>query len=77
MHFELSADGGNTWTSTPSEEVTAAAGVEADITDLLPNQDYLARVVASNDLVSHATEIRWPSARRKSPRRRWPATQPT
>jgi hypothetical protein len=56
MHFELSTDGGITWTSTPSEEVTAPATFEADVTDLLPNQDYLIRAVASNDLVAHTTD---------------------
>jgi hypothetical protein len=56
MHFELSADGGKTWFSTPSQDVNAAGTFEADPTDLLPNLEYLVRGVASNDLFSHTTD---------------------
>lgn len=53
--FELSADGGDTWTSTPSQEVTAPGPVEADLTGLEPNFDYLVRTVVGNELERHVS----------------------
>jgi hypothetical protein len=53
-HFEYSRDGGSTWKSTPDQELTSpgAATVEADLTGLLANTEYLVRVVASNPQAS-------------------------
>jgi hypothetical protein len=56
IHFELSVDGGKTWTSTATQAVAVAGTYEADVATLLPNQEYLARAVASNDLIAHTTE---------------------
>ncbi|HET7416967.1 MAG TPA: hypothetical protein VFJ61_05020 [Solirubrobacterales bacterium] len=55
-YFEYSGDGGKTWTATASEPLTAAGTVEADLTGLSPNVDYLVRVVAANDLVAHTSK---------------------
>jgi sugar lactone lactonase YvrE len=56
-HFEFSADGGIIWTSTPDQNVerTGTEGpdiIEADLTGLLLNTDYLVRVKASNTVAS-------------------------
>jgi hypothetical protein len=54
-YFEYSGDGGGTWTSTPTQELTAAATVEADLIGLEPNLGYLARLVVGNETSRHAT----------------------
>lgn len=56
-HFEYSADGGDSWTSTPDEGVERTGTdepdtIEADIAGLSLNTDYLVRVKAANSLVS-------------------------
>lgn len=54
--FEYSGDGGATWTSTPDQPLSGPATVEADITGLSPNVDYLVRFVASNSLTFHTSD---------------------
>jgi hypothetical protein len=56
--FEYSADNGATWTSTPNQPLSGPATVEADLTGLSPNVDYLVRFVASNSLTSHTTDAK-------------------
>jgi hypothetical protein len=55
-HFEYSSDKGATWTSTPDQPLSGPGTVEADITGLSPNIDYLVRFVASNSLTFHTTD---------------------
>jgi hypothetical protein len=56
-HFEYSADGGENWTSTPDVSVERTGSeepdtVEADLTGLKPNTDYLVRLVAGNSVIT-------------------------
>ncbi|HET9198565.1 MAG TPA: hypothetical protein VFN92_09975 [Solirubrobacterales bacterium] len=61
-HFEVSADGGATWPiSTPDEPVerTVTGGpdtIEADLSDLKGNTDYLVRLVASNSVITKRSD---------------------
>jgi len=55
--FEYSADGGANWTSTPDVSVERTGTeepdtVEADLTGLKANTDYLVRLVAANSLIT-------------------------
>ncbi|HSS43166.1 MAG TPA: hypothetical protein VLK37_11535 [Solirubrobacterales bacterium] len=55
-HFEYSADGGLSWTSTPDEGVERTGTdepdtIEANLTGLTLNSDYLVRVKASNAVI--------------------------
>jgi hypothetical protein len=54
-HFEYSSDGGKTWTSTPEEALGGPTTIEADLTGLAPNGDYLVRAVASNAKLTNTT----------------------
>jgi hypothetical protein len=54
-YFEYSGDGGKTWDSTSKQDVTAAGPVEADLTGLAPNLEYLVRTVVGDEFVSHRT----------------------
>ncbi|MFL5834789.1 MAG: hypothetical protein ACJ76B_12550 [Solirubrobacterales bacterium] len=56
--FEYSADGGKTWKSTPEQALTSPgpATIEADLTDLLVNFDFLVRVKASNAVASFTSD---------------------
>lgn len=54
-HFEWSADGGQTWKSTPEQPLTGPKTIEADLTDITVNFDFLVRVTASNSLTAHTT----------------------
>jgi hypothetical protein len=56
IRFEYSPDGGASWASTPDQVVTAAETVEADLTGLEPNQEYLVRAVAGNDRIARTSE---------------------
>jgi hypothetical protein len=55
-HFEYSADGGATWTSTPNQPLTGPGTIEADLTGLEVNWDYLVRFVAKNSATEHTTD---------------------
>jgi hypothetical protein len=55
-HFEYSADGGATWTSTPSQPLSGPGTIEADLTGLEVNWDYLVRFVAKNSATEHTTD---------------------
>jgi hypothetical protein len=64
-HFEYSADGGANWVSTPdvSAERTGTEGsdtIEADLTGLKGNFDYLVRVVAANAAPFRSTSTATP-----------------
>jgi hypothetical protein len=54
-HFEYSADGGDTWSSTPDQDDTAGPTIAADIAGLGPNVEYLVRAVAGNDQIAHTS----------------------
>jgi hypothetical protein len=54
-YFEYSGDGGKTWNATPTQEPSAAGPVEADLTGLASNLEYLVRVVVGNELTRHNT----------------------
>jgi DNA-binding beta-propeller fold protein YncE len=54
-YFEYSGDGGETWTATATQELTGAGTVEADLTGLEPNFDYLVRLVVGNETSRHMT----------------------
>ncbi|HET9593728.1 MAG TPA: hypothetical protein VFP17_12525 [Solirubrobacterales bacterium] len=56
-HFEYSLDSGAHWTSTPDVAVERTGSeepdtVEADLTGLKPNTDYLVRLVAGNSAIT-------------------------
>ena len=53
--FEYSGDGGATWKSLPSQNLSGPTTMEADVTDLFANFDYLVRVRVSNSLMSHVS----------------------
>jgi len=53
--FEYSGDGGATWKSTPSQDLSGPTTLEADITGLFANFDYLVRVRVSNSLMSNVS----------------------
>jgi len=55
VHFEYMPVGGSSWESTPAQPYTASP-VEADITGLSPNIDYLVRAVASNALLTSTSK---------------------
>jgi hypothetical protein len=57
-HFEYSADGGANWKETPAQELTSpgATEISADLDPLLPNTEYLVRVVISNSLASRTSD---------------------
>lgn len=52
-YFEYSGDGGGTWTATPTQELSGAGTVGADLTGLEPNLKYLARLVVGNETSRH------------------------
>ncbi len=59
-HFEYSADGGASWTSTPDVSVERTGSeepdtVEADLTGLKANTDYLVRLVAGNSAITRTS----------------------
>jgi sugar lactone lactonase YvrE len=59
-HFELSSDGGATWTRVPETDSIAGSGtsdiaVSEEATGLDPNSDYLVRLVAANEFGSTVT----------------------
>ena len=53
-HFEYSADNGATWSSTPDQD-DSSGHVEADLTGLEPNLEYLVRIVAKNSLLQNVS----------------------
>lgn len=53
--FEYSGDGGATWKKTPSQDLSGPTTLEADLTDLFANFDYLVRVRVSNSLMSNVS----------------------
>lgn len=57
-HLEYSTDGGITWKELPDQELTSSgvATINADLNPLLPNSEYLVRVVASNPLASRTSD---------------------
>jgi hypothetical protein len=56
--FEYSADNGAHWDSTPAQVLTGPGTVEADLTGLSPNFDYLVQVVAGNSLTFHTSDAK-------------------
>ncbi|HEX3240539.1 MAG TPA: hypothetical protein VHR18_10450 [Solirubrobacterales bacterium] len=59
-HFEYSADGGESWTSTPDEGVERTVTdepdtIETDLTGLTLNADYLVRVKAANSVAENTS----------------------
>jgi hypothetical protein len=56
--FEYSADNGATWDFTPYQVVSGPGTVEADITGLSPNVDYLIQVEAKNSLTFHTSDAK-------------------
>jgi sugar lactone lactonase YvrE len=59
-YFEYSADDGDSWEKTPAESVERTVTdepdtIEADLTGLLLNTEYLVRVKASNALISNTS----------------------
>jgi hypothetical protein len=53
--FEWSDDGGATWSSTPEQALSGPQTIEADVSGITVNFDFLVRVTASNSLTSHTT----------------------
>lgn len=63
--FEYSLDDGASWTavetvpsSVAGDVVDTTTAVSADVTDLLPNTDYLVRLSATNDNGTHSSDTR-------------------
>ena|GEM_PF-4554667 len=54
-HFEWSDDGGTTWHSTPAQPLSGATTIEADLTGLKLNLDYLVRARATNESAVNTT----------------------
>jgi hypothetical protein len=54
-HFEWSDDGGTTWHSTPQQLLTGPTTIEADLTNLKLNLNFLVRAVATNEKATETT----------------------
>ncbi|HEV2858029.1 MAG TPA: hypothetical protein VGW80_06460 [Solirubrobacterales bacterium] len=54
-HFEWSDDGGATWNSTPEQSLAGPTTIEADLTGITVNLEFLVRVKASNSVISNTS----------------------
>jgi len=54
-YFEYSVDGGTNWTPTLGQPLSGPETVQADLTGLVANSDYLVRAVAENSLLSQTS----------------------